>query len=319
MHDERWVSALRRSGFSVSTLSLGRDNMSISEVRREIQRTGHPVIAGPLTEVTKELVGINAPLIGLSWGFDLVQADIEQDELTWLQQLSGLIVDCEHTRNIALRSGLDPSRIERIPWGIDLDLFAPRGPIVNLQNLGIRENSRIVLSLRALEPLYRVGDIVHAFAETAADISDAHLVIGNDGGLRRELELLIASLEIAHRVTFIGPKDERELPALFRAASAYVTASEVDGSSVTLLQAMGCGTPVLASDTPGNREWIEDGVTGHLFPVGGTTKLSDALTEILRHKDDEAARTIAGASRATVCARANWYENSRQVASILRA
>ena len=55
---------------------------------------------------------------------------------------------------------------------------------------------------------------------------------------------------------------------MYRAADLYLSASHSDGSSVSLMEALGCGLPVLVSDIPGNREWVTDGEQGWLFPDG---------------------------------------------------
>ena len=319
VHDERWVQALNSCGFAVEPISLERENTSIDEVRAQLETSSHPVLAGPLLTVAQGLLGIRQPLYGLSWGFDLVEAATSNADLSWLQQLSGLIVDSEHTTSIALRSGMEKSRIHCIPWGVDLETFTPDGPTTTPAELGIPPNSRIVLSLRALEPLYRVEDIIRAFADVADDLQGVHLIIGNDGTLRAALQQLTASLNVTERVSFIGRVYENQLPPLLRAAEAYVTASEVDGSSVTLLQAMACKLPVVASNTPGNREWVEVGRTGELFRVGDCADLARVLRMFLEANTRERSERMGRAGREAVEERANWARNSSQLEEILGA
>jgi len=319
VHDERWAEALRSCGYKVETISLERDHTSIDEVLAHLHGTSHPILAGPLSTVTKGLLGTRAPLFGLSWGFDLVQANDANEELAWLQRLSGLIVDSEYTSSIALRSGMNESQIHRIPWGIDLNTFTPDGPITTPTELGIPAGRRIILSLRALEPVYRVGDIIRAFAAITDQFPDTHLVVGNDGSLRDQLAEIVNELHIANRVSFIGHLGEKDLPPLLRTAACYVSASEVDGSSVTLLQAMGCGTPVVVSNTPGNCEWVQNGETGHLFDVREAADLARALSDILKPSLAGTNSADGLLARALVESRANWTRNSRQLTDILRA
>lgn len=317
VHDERWARALNSCGFVVETLSLIRDQVSIREVRAHLHEAGHPILAGPLLTVTKGLLDIGAPLYGLSWGYDLVNADRGRDGLSWLRQLAGLIVDSEHTNSIALRSGMDTTRIHRIPWGVDLETFTPEGPTATPTDLRIPAGSRIILSLRAFEPTYRVDDIIRAFAAIARDFPEVRLIMGNDGSLQRELQALTESLNIAEQVTFIGRVREDNLPSLLRAADVYITSSEVDGSSVTLLQAMACATPVIASNTPGNSEWIEAGRTGELFQVGAWTDLARTLRAILDGHGSMRASSLGKSARSAVEERADWARNSRQLEGIL--
>lgn len=316
VHDERWTAALRSSGFTVTDLSLERDGISIEDVRHKVMDSTDPVLAGPL-DVTHGLIGVDAPLFGLSWGFDLVQAHERNQDLTWITELSGIIVDSQHTREIALDAGMPTERIHTIPWGVDLTTFTPAGPLADLTEFGIPVANKVVLSLRALEPLYRVEDIVRGFAQLAAEFPDAHLVIGNDGNLRVTLEDLVQSLGLRDRVSLIGALPEEALPGLLRVATAYVTASEVDGSSVTLLQAMACGTAVVASNTPGNSEWITPGTSGLLFQVADPTDLAAALERVLDSGGGETETKLGSSARKIVEERADWARNSNQLAQIL--
>ena len=316
VHDERWTAALRSNGFTVTDLSIERDGLSNDDLRHEILDSTNPVLAGPL-DITHGLIGIDAPLFGLSWGFDLIQADERNDDLSWMTDLAGLIVDSQHTRGIAAAAGMPNERIHTIPWGVDLTTFTPDGPRADLTALGVPPGSTVIVSMRAHEPLYRVEEIVRGFAQTSAKYTDAHLIIGNDGSLRNQLEVLVGSLDLKHRVTFIGSLPEESLPDLLRATDIYVTASEVDGSSVTLLQAMACGTAVVASNTPGNSEWITSGSTGLLFEVAEPTDLAGSLGALLTDQATAAALTLNSNARKLVEERADWARNRTRLAQIL--
>lgn len=316
VHDERWTAALRDNGFTVTDISLERDNLSIEDVSNRLTDATDPVLAGPL-DITQGLIAIPAPLFGLSWGFDLVQAHDRNETIDWITELSGLIVDSTNTRSIALSTGLETSRIHTIPWGVDLATFSPEGARNDVTKFGVPEGKRIILSLRALEPLYRVEDIIMAFAQIANRIQDTHLVIGNNGSLRTQLEALVTSLQLESRVSFIGSLPEESLPGHLLAADVYVTASEVDGSSVTLLQAMACGTPVVASNTPGNSEWITPGITGLLFQVTSPGDLSTSLEKVLTDTRPESASQLVSSAREIVEQRADWARNTKQLPQIL--
>ncbi|MDP2013804.1 MAG: glycosyltransferase, partial [Actinomycetota bacterium] len=105
-------------------------------------------------------------------------------------------------------------------------------------------------------------------------------------------------------VFFIASVDEGQVAELMRASVGYVSASEVDGTSVTLLQAMACGTPVIVSDSPGNLSWVSPN-TGFLFHVGSVTQLAAAVSQALTM--DVTRRTDA--ALALVRSRADWHAN----------
>lgn len=318
VHDKRWVQALTDLGFDVRVLSLEKDPLPLEQIRDELSADHGPVLAGPLTSITQHLVGVSQPLIGLSWGFDLLQLGAYGKELSWLKELDGLIVDSQTTRDIALESGLSDGRIHSIPWGIDLEKFTPTGPRMNLEQWGIPSSAQVIVSLRAHEPLYRVSDIVEAFSIIKDDFPDAHLVIGNDGSLQEQLREEARHLGIDDRTAFTGMFPETDLPSLMRASTMYVTASEVDGSSVTLLQAMACGLPVVASATPGNAEWVIPDETGYLFTTGSPREMAVAIATALTDQASGDSKGLTERAHAVVTEKANWYRNYRALDAIMR-
>ena len=313
VHDNRWIEAMRSSGCTVTPLQVDPEgNKARSRVMSLMTELGIDIIvAGPLTTCTSHLVGLDVPLVGLSWGFDLheMEHDESDSDLSWMAGLAGLIVDSEPTRSIAEDLGVSRDRIELIPWGVDLDLFDPTGPRAAHPELPM--NSRVVLSARSHEPLYRVGDIVTAFERARSLLNDdVYLVVLNDGPLTEEIRA-----GAGDHTLFIGRVSEKELAAWLRRSDLYVSSSETDGSSVTLLQAMACGTPVLVSDIPGNREWVHAGLTGGIFPLGDVGALTQALTTGLSNANvgESIERAIA-----QVRLRANWSGNSPRLTGLLR-
>ena len=305
VHDERWTAALRTLGRDPAIVSLGRD-VELDQLRSAFASAtsgGLPILAGPLDSVTRHLVGLPS-LVGLSWGFDLHALD-SSDDLAWLASLRGLIVDSDATRAIASNAGVPSDRITFLPWGIDLAAFSFDGPRAEA-------SGPMILSLRAHEDLYRVGDIVEAFGIVAEVVPDSVLVLGHSGSLTSALQLRVAELGLDDRVQFVGTVEEASLAPLLRGSACYVTASSVDGTSVTLLQAMACGAPVVASSTPGNLGWIEPGVTGRIFATGDVSVLASAIIEALSDPDEA---SIARA-RELVVANADW---SRNIARLDRA
>ena len=304
VHDERWVAALRELGFAPRTVSLGRDAHEDGDLRDRVLRlsdAGTPVLAGPLHAVTRPLVGLPIRLVGLSWGYDLEQLDRAGGNLAWLATLDGLVVDSVTNRTIAERAGLGTERITFLPWGVDIGRFTPDGPAVSRADLNLPGPGRVALSLRAHESIYRVPDVIDAVAL----LDDVALVIGHSGSLTDDLRAQVTHLDLADRVRFIGTVPEADIPALMRMADCYVTASEVDGTSVTLLQAMACGTAVVASDTPGNRQWVHAGSTGWSFPTGDSRALARAMSDALTSDSTQ----IVAQARALVERDADWHAN----------
>ena len=326
IHDERWLGALREVGRDPIVISLGPDAVDVAELRARIATAAEgtsgllPVLAGPLDAVTQGLVGLPIRLIGLSWGYDIEQMQARGEDLGWLGRLDGLIVDSAANAALARAAGVAEARITFLPWGVDLGLFAFHGPWIDAFLLGVPPHAPLVLSLRAHEPLYRVEDIVDAFArverhpEAHEDFPDPYLLIGHAGSGTTQLRARVRELGIAPRVRFLGSVPEGDLVPLLGRAACYVTAAEVDGTSVTLLQAMACGTPVIASATPGNLGWIEDGVTGFTFPTRDVAALAARLQRVL----DQYPTEVVLRARALVEREADWHANLPRLEAALR-
>ena len=327
IHDERWVSALLEIGRTPHVVSLGRDATDALELRDAVREAATvdgvlvPTLAGPLHAVTRPLCDLPIPVVGLSWGYDLSDMHDEGQDLSWLASLKGLIVDSDANRAIAEAAGVESTKVTFLPWGVDLERFPFHAPWIDAFQLGVPPHAPLVLSLRAHEPIYRVADIIRAFAmvprrnDVHEDFPDPYLIIGHSGSLTGDLKALVKELDIDQRTRFIGSVPEHELVPLLGRSSCYVTASRVDGTSVTLLQAMACGTPVVASDTPGNQGWVVDGETGYLFPTGDVEALARILIEVTARYP----QAMVERARRLVEGKADWHANLVRLHTALEA
>ena len=260
-----------------------------------------PVIAGPL-DLALSLIDTAERLVLLSWGFDLLEAPPDLN----LEPFHAVIVDSSANQEIAHAAGA--RQIVKIPWGVDLRTIDSTTTIADLSDYGVDPTERVVLSLRAHEPRYRVADIIEAFARRPRA---ARLVIGNSGSTTPELRQLAQELNVDP--VFLPAVSEEKVPSLLRRADAYVTASEVDGTSVTLLQAMACNVPVVASANAGNVDWVDDGVSGFLFPIADIDGLDDALKRAL-----DSDHEMAHAARRRVEQSADWQRNIHALQPLLQ-
>ncbi|HXX95461.1 MAG TPA: glycosyltransferase family 4 protein, partial [Planctomycetota bacterium] len=126
-----------------------------------------------------------------------------------------------------------------------------------------------------------------------------------------------ADLKVADRVKFCGMVENDKIPDYLASGDLYVTCSRSDSASLGLLEAMAMEIPVVASDIPANREWIADGQSGWLFPVGKAEGLAEAL---LKAAGDEKNRhEVAFRGRAITLARADARKNFPRLVARIEA
>ncbi len=175
--------------------------------------------------------------------------------------------------------GVARERIRVIYCGIDTTHYTPapelRAPQPTFAYLGrLKRYKRVDLILRAF----------HALA-----IPDVRLQIAGAGDDRRRLEELTASLDLTAQVTFLGRISEEDKLHLLRRSWALVFTSPKEGWGITNLEAAACGTPVVASNSPGIRESVRDGETGYLVPHGDVAALAGAVRRLAESPREVAA------------------------------
>lgn len=170
----------------------------------------------------------------------------------------------ESTRDDLVARGLPRSHIEVIYPGIDTAAYTPQP--------GTRADRPTFAYLGRLKRYKGVHYVIQAFARMRN--REAILEIAGAGDYLPALQALARSLDLGDRVRFLGRVSESEKLALLRRAWALVFASPKEGWGITNLEAAACGTPVVASNSPGIRESVRDGETGFLVPHGDTAAMA---------------------------------------------
>ena len=131
------------------------------------------------------------------------------------------------------------------------------------------------------------------------------------GSLAPNLRRIFQRGGVQDFVAFPGQVGQGDLPAYYRGADLYVSASLSDGSSVSLMEALACGCPVTVSDIPSNREWVDEGVEGWFFPVEDERALAEAILAAVGSKTN--LSRMAQAARKRAAAKADWNQNFPQL------
>ena len=165
----------------------------------------------------------------------------------------------------------------------------------------------VLLCNRSWEPRYGVDVLARAFGLAAKADNSLRLVLLGRGSQARQIRQILKSAGVLNRVKFGGHVAYSSLPRWYHRADVFVSPSHVDGSSVSLMEALASGVPALVSDIPANKEWVRNGLNGWLFRDGDAIDLSKRILwvsgkrRLLRHAGME-ARGIAEE-------RADWDRN----------
>jgi len=194
------------------------------------------------------------------------------------------IAVCEALRDEMVELGIDRSRISVLRNGVDLELFRPLD----------RSAARAELNLAGGRWLLSVGQLIerkgHDIAIRALPrLPGWSLLIAGDGPLRQSLASLAAELGVADRVLFAGAVPQSRLPTYYSAVDALVLASSREGWANVLLEAMACGTPVVASSVWGTPEVVAAPAAGVLMRDRTADELVTALEHLLDHYPDRKA------------------------------
>jgi D-inositol-3-phosphate glycosyltransferase len=212
--------------------------------------------------------------------------------------------------------GADAAKITVVPCGVDLGLFRPIPPTEAKRALGLPESRRIVLFVGRIEPLKGIDTLLRAMALVVPDFPHwqqdlSVIIIGGAPGAgagQSEAELarlqrLRVELGIEELVTFQGAKDQDSLVYYYSAAEMVVVPSRYESFGMVALEAMACGTPVIASKVGGLAFNVQDGRTGFLVPDRDPAALAERIRLLL---GDPALRQQLGSEAVRWVSQYGW-------------
>lgn len=176
--------------------------------------------------------------------------------------------------------GLDPAKISVIHNGVDVQHFQPAEAALIRQTLGLDPSCFWIGTVARFDPIKDHLRLLQAFAQAHAQFPQARFLLVGDGPMRAAIEQQIADLQLGDVVHLPGA--QREVRPWLQALDLFVLPSLNEGISNTILEAMACGLPVLATQVGGNPELVLDGDTGTLIPAADTAALAAALAAYLQ-------------------------------------
>jgi glycosyltransferase involved in cell wall biosynthesis len=199
-----------------------------------------------------------------------------------------------------LQAGYDRGRVHYVPNGVAV---SPRIGDRNAARLALADANRDLLALDDAPVAAFTGrlsrkkglfELVRAWAAVVQAKPNAKLWLVGEGDDRETLFQMVKDLDLQGRVLMPGAFDD--VGEVLQAADLFVLPSHEEGMSLSLLEAMAAGCPVVASDIPGNRTLVEHDVHGQLTPVGDVAALAGAILRTIdatdRRRWGEAGRTL---------------------------
>lgn len=228
-----------------------------------------------------------------------------------------IIAVSAHTkRDLVERYRVPPDKVTVIPNAAD-DRFRPADDTDAVSRFRATNHlpARYILFVGTLEPRKNLRRLVEAFASVSENTRDVTLVIiGASGWLTSDLAPLVRERGLTERVIFKGYVPDADLPHWYQAAAVFCYPSLYEGFGLPVLEAMACGTPVVASDTSAIPEVAGDAAL--LVNPTDVTALAGALTDVLNDPARQEAMRCAGIARAKAY---SWGRTARATLDVIRA
>jgi D-inositol-3-phosphate glycosyltransferase len=222
--------------------------------------------------------------------------------------------------------GADGHKLITIPPGVDTSHFYPILADEAKSVIGIPPSDDMILYVGRIEPLKGVDTLIHALAQmhqsgVLTQYPHYLSIIGGDPNASPEtmnlemarLQQLCKDLDVGEMVVFLGKQSQDVLPYYYSAASMLVVPSHYESFGMVALEAMACGTPVVASQVGGLAFLVQDGVTGYVVPDDDPAALGERLTALV---SSPGLREKMGRQAAASAQNYAWERITEQVVSL---
>lgn len=215
----------------------------------------------------------------------------------------------ESSRFLRARMPSLDEKVTVLPAGVDTAAFSPRDRAAARRALGLPDTPLVFFLSRLDRAHYFKG--LHILVRSLRRVPDVTLVIGGDGELRRRYERHAAK-HLGNRALFVGDIDDADLPSYYAAANVFVLPSidRTEAFGLVLLEAMACGTPVVASRLRGVQTLVEDGDSGYLVPAGNEAELAEKIATVIADRE-----RMSGHAR-RLADRFNWTDIAARLKGI---
>jgi len=321
IHSQRWMEALSSKGYDVSLITDSRGwvapemlpfptySLSLLDKGNFLWRfiPNTTKIVTILKRIDPDFVHLHVqhhympaivlsslPFMLSSWGIEVLRLPYSNMRARIEKSLAKIVatkarvitVDAECLKEIWIGLGIPETKIEVIPFGVDLNIFNPdaNGQSIR-EEFQINKKDIVVISTRPFYTDYiNVECLIEAMPSIIKTCENVKFIIKGSGPLEKYLKNLAKKLEVTEHVHFYGLVPYNKIPQFLSAADIYVSTCFVDSTSVSLLEAMACKLAPVVTDIPGNREWIRDSVNGFMFPPRNKAVLAEKIIHLAENK-----------------------------------
>jgi glycosyltransferase involved in cell wall biosynthesis len=239
---------------------------------------------GPAAHIAKRALG--TPYTLVAHGID-IHPGLPHDTLAAIRAADGIVAVSEWTRLRVLDlGGVDPDNVTVLPNTFDEKRFTLNGdPSALRQRYGIRGDEKVILTVARLAPQERYKGydrIIHALPSISRQCGPVRFLLVGKGEDKARVETLASVHGNKRIVTLTGFVPDSELADHYRMADVFAMPSTGEGFGIVFLEAMGCGTPVLAGNRDGSVDALDGGRLGCLVDPNDIGAISSGIVAILR-------------------------------------
>jgi len=296
----------------------------LKKVKPDILHGGFIQISGVISSLSDY-----KPFILMPWGHDVLKYKEMPLYLKLITRFAVTKSDCVAVDAEFVKSKVsdffnyDEKNIVVFPWGVDRKIFNPQIKSNFRENFGWSDK-KIIIMTRGFDPRMDVETLINAIPKIVAKNKDARFLLMGASHLSakkigfvydkpayKATELncknLVLKLGIAKYVRFVKFMPNKEVAAFISNSDIFVSTSLSDGSSLSLMEGISCGLPVIVTKVPAFREWVSEGKNGHFINFGDSDALSNKINSLLANKDKLKSMSLESLQVAEE--KADWDKN----------
>lgn len=222
------------------------------------------------------------------------------------QEAANVIAASQGLKDLALKTNPD-QKMDIIPNGIDIHQFRPSFFDFTFQK------TFPILCVTRITPRKNIRYLIEAFDKLCKIYTHLRLQIIGEGDEKVNLEKMVKDLGLEKQINFAGLVPHEKLPAYYQSAGVFVLPSQNEGMSNSMLEALSSGLPLLATDTGGTQELVENGVNGFILKMKSAEDIAEKLEILIQ---DEELRKRMGAASRKKAERMSWQNVANKYISL---